>query len=418
MTWRKLNQQEISNRIHEAIQDNINYLDESITGVPASYLDQRVFNPEEYFVKHSPYLSVLTANPNHIGYHTNGNSEEFFKGTQSLETELIRICAEDIMQATPNSIDGYVSPGGTEANLQAIWIYRNYFRKEFQAKNSEIALICSTDTHYSIDKGSALFDIDLIKINVAHENRILDQEHLEIQLDLAKSNGKRFFIVFSNMMTTMFGSVDEPTVYVNALLKRDLLFQVHLDAAYGGFYYPFSNTDNRINFSCPYINSITLDAHKTLQAPYGTGIFLIRKGFMELTSTQSAKYVKGEDNTFCGSRSGANAIAVWMILATYGPSAWQEKIELLQSRTNWFCKELAKLKIQFYNQEYANIVTMKATPSLRQISNKYHFVPDNHEHPNWYKIVIMEHVTKDVLISILHDIKENQSAFQGLFCQS
>ena len=139
---------------------------------------------------------------------------------------------------------------------------------------------------------------------------------------------------------------------------------------------------------------------------------------MELTSTQSAKYVKGEDNTFCGSQSGANAIAVCMILTTYGRSTWQEKIELLQSRTNWLCKELAKLNIHFYNQEYANIVTMKAIPSLRHTNNKYHFVRDNYEHPNWYKIVIMDHVSKNVLNSIIIDIKKIHLAFQGLFCQS
>jgi len=83
---------------------------------------------------------VLTANPNHIGYHTNRNSEEFFKGTQSLETELIRICAEDIMQAANNSIDGYVSPGGTEANYKLCGFIEIISAKYFKQRTVKLLL--------------------------------------------------------------------------------------------------------------------------------------------------------------------------------------------------------------------------------------------------------------------------------------
>jgi glutamate/tyrosine decarboxylase-like PLP-dependent enzyme len=37
----------------------------------------------------------------------------------------------------------------------------------------------------------------------------------------------------------------------------------HIDGAYGGFVYPFSNQEiSVINFSNPKISSITIDAHK------------------------------------------------------------------------------------------------------------------------------------------------------------
>ena len=55
-----------------------------------------------------------------------------------------------------------------------------------------------------------------------------------------------------------------------------------------------------------------------LQAPYGTGIFLARKGLINYVYTETASYVKGLDATLVGSRSGANAIAVWMILKSHG----------------------------------------------------------------------------------------------------
>jgi tyrosine decarboxylase/aspartate 1-decarboxylase len=44
----------------------------------------------------------------------------------------------------------------------------------------------------------------------------------------------------------------------------------------------------RYNFSNPKISSITIDAHKMLQAPYGTGIFICRKGLIENVLTKEA----------------------------------------------------------------------------------------------------------------------------------
>src|SRR5690606_41593469 len=67
---------------------------------------------------------------------------------------------------------------------------------------------------------------------------------------------------------------------------------------------PPTDTTSKADFSHPHVSSITLDAHKMLQAPYGTGIFIARKGLMEYTCTREAQYVHGMDNTLSGSRSG------------------------------------------------------------------------------------------------------------------
>lgn len=41
---------------------------------------------------------MLIANPNHIGCHTlDGEKEALFKGSQEIEKDLIRICAEEIL---------------------------------------------------------------------------------------------------------------------------------------------------------------------------------------------------------------------------------------------------------------------------------------------------------------------------------
>ncbi|MBR9921528.1 MAG: aspartate aminotransferase family protein [Bacteroidetes bacterium] len=404
--WKKLSQEQIKERIFHALGQNVNFYEENILGVPGSHLDDRVFYQDAPFLKDAPYLSTLIHNPNHIGCHTLGTSESFFKGTQVIEREVIRICAEDILQMeAPEEADGYVASGGTEANMQAIWIYRNYFMQEKGADLSEIAILCSADAHYSMLKAANILQIDALKIPVEDSNRQLKAEGLKDVLDSASANGKKYFIAVANMMTTMFGSVDNSTIYTDALEARELPYFLHIDGAYGGFFYPFATKDCSLDFSNPKVTSVTLDAHKMVQAPYGTGIFLIRKDFIQYANTKDASYVEGEDYTMIGSRSGANAVAVWMILMKNGPYGWKEKILILMNRANWFTEKLDELDISYYRHDYSNIITIREKHLNREIARRYGLVPDNHHNPNWYKVVIMDHVTIEKLLPLIEDLQ-------------
>lgn len=409
MFWKKLSREAINEKVFSAINENTSYVDEIVLGVPASYLDEKVFPRGASFLKDAPFLSSMVENPNHIGCHTFGSSEGFFSGTQKIEQELIRICSEDILKAEDNSCDGYVAAGGTEANLEAIWIYRNFFLSEFNAKHEEIVILCSADSHYSMDKAGNLLNLEVVKCPVDDLTRKLNEQALIDRLTHVKNNGVKYVIVVANMMTTMFGSVDDHAIYSRNLKDLQFKFKLHIDGAYGGFYYPFANQETTMNFSDPDVSSVTLDAHKMAQAPYGTGIFLIRKGFMHFAQTKQASYVVGEDCTISGSRSGANAIAVWMILSTYGPHGWYEKILILQRRTDWLCEKLNLLNVPYFREKYSNIVSIKASAIPSEIASRYHLVPDKHQSPNWFKIVNMEHVLIEKLEMFLNDLERTKA---------
>ena len=272
--WKKLTNDERKERIEKALHDNVNFSKDISLGYPASKLDSRVFNDDAPFLKDAPILQTYVANPNNIGCHTFGTSEKAFNGTHDIEREVLNVIAVDIFKAEVDSFDGYISPGGTEANIQAIWMFRNYFINNFAAKGAEIAIVASEDTHYSIPKASNLLQLDWLKIPVDFNTRTIDKKQLEQIILNAQSQGKKYFIAVSNMGTTMFGSVDNPEDYIQVFEKYHLQYKLHIDGAYGGFVYPFSNQESEINFSNPKISSITIDAHKMLQAPYGTGVFI------------------------------------------------------------------------------------------------------------------------------------------------
>ncbi len=403
--WKKLTHAEMDARITAALKENINYANKISLGIPASKLDGNVYYDQAPFLKDAPLLRTYVQNPNHIGCHTLGDSEAFFSGTQELERETIALLSVDMLGAGPDDCDGYIASGGTEANIQAAWIYRNYFIQEHHAGIHEIALISSADTHYSVAKASNLLNIAWYSVPVDFDSREISAGSLDTVLLRAKAEGKKYFIIIANMATTMFGSVDDPDVYVAAMERHQLTFRMHVDGAFGGFIYPVSEPDNNLCFRNPHVSSVTLDAHKMLQAPYGTGIFIIRKGLMHYVYTREAQYVNGMDITLSGSRSGANAIAVWMILFTYGPFGWLEKINKLLYRTKWCCRKLEDRGIPFYRHPKMNIITIRAGHISKTIVDKYGLVPDTHEgEPQWYKIVVMDHVELDHLEAFLREI--------------
>jgi len=409
--WIKRSTEDIKQRVFSALRQNANFYSTNILGVPASHLDGKVFPEDAPQLKDAPFLTTLIHNPNHIGCHTLGDSESFFAGTQELEREVIRICAEDILHGEAHQQDGYIASGGTEANIQAMWIYRNLFIREFEANPEDILIIGSEDSHYSVVKGGNVLNVDVHLARVDPVERSIDPEALDQAIAEWVTKGKKYAIVVANMMTTMLGSVDDPEQYLAPLEKYGLAYRLHIDGAYGGFFYPFSHQKgSTLHFGNPKVSSVTLDAHKMVQAPYGTGIFLARKGLMKYVNTDQASYVKGLDATLVGSRSGANAVAVWMILNTYGPHGWYEKIQVLLLRTDWLCRQLDEMGIRYFRNSFSNIVTLYADDVDHNLAHRYGLVPDSHLQPNWFKIVVMDHVTVDKLEPFILQLEEHQHA--------
>lgn len=400
MGWKAEDKLQVNKRIQAALEENINFRKSSVFGLPATFLDEVEFYDDAPFLEDAPFLKTFIANPNHIGCHTLGDSESFFRGTQKIEKELIQILAEDIFKAPKEGYDGYVSAGGTEANIQAMWVYRNFFKETKGLKNDEIVILTSEDSHYSVDKAANLLAVDIVKLKVDPSSRQIVEEELEEVLQRLKKSGKKAIIVQLNMGTTMFGSIDDIDQLVPYFIRSEMDFKIHIDAAFGGFIYPFSKPDQPIHFQNPYVSSISLDAHKMLQAPYGTGVFLVKKGMIQYTQTASATYVKGLDFTLSGSRSGANAVAVWMILKRYGSTGWANKVKDLIEMTDILSTEFESLGISFFRAEGMNIITFLNESVSEKLRSQYNIVSDG-KHS---KIVVMPHVTKekiDLFINIL-----------------
>ena len=409
MFWEKYSYSQIKSKVFEALSRNTNYRTDRILGIPGTFLDTEIFYDDANFLKNAPFLSTLISNPNHIGVHTFGDEhEDFFSGTQEIEKDLIKICAEEIFSAEAGTYDGYLASGGTEANIEALWIYRNFFIEEHNSNLNEIAVVYSADTHYSIPKAINLLNLNSIEIAVDVHSREILIKDLETKIRKALSSGTKYFIINLNMSTTMFGAVDDVDKITSFLNLLHINYKLHVDAAYGGFIYPFIKNKSSFTFKNANISSFSIDGHKMLQAPYGTGIFLMRRNFLKYVCTNEAGYVKGKDFTLCGSRSGANAVCVWMIFRIHGSAGWRVKMHHLIDRTNLLCDKLSELGVQYFRNPDLNIITIKASCISSSLAHRYHLVPDSHTTPEWYKIIVMPHVRQGILDDFLMELKNER----------
>ncbi|MCI5159663.1 MAG: aspartate aminotransferase family protein, partial [Candidatus Electrothrix sp. AUS1_2] len=99
--------------------------------------------------------------------------------------------------------------------------------------------------------------------------------------------------------------------------------------------------------------------------------------------------------------------SVWMILKMYGADGGTAFCQDLLRRTELICSALDRLGVEYFRNPYMNIVTLRASEKIRPVAEKHHLVPDSHSGtPRWYKIVVMDHVSDEMIHAFLQDMQE------------
>ncbi len=305
----------------------------------------------------------MARHTNAILTQTRGPGEKGFDGVHDIESDLISMVGH-LLGAT--DVDGYVASGGTEANIMGLWIGREKLRKEVPLPNDRrVAVLASPASHYSLRKACNILDMGeghweecpqhcvdpMHGVKLMHHfvpasdgsglhfvpcngRGQIDVEELERRIKyLYSHHGIRRFIIFLNEGTTMTGAMDDVSgvgSLVSALRNQVGMgwdFYIHVDAAYGGFVYPFLLPDATWGFRVPEVDSMTADPYKMGQCPLAQGIFLCRKPSGDPYShagpqrfiQRKAGYVHGGcDDTLIGSRAGAYAAACWAVFMAEG----------------------------------------------------------------------------------------------------
>lgn len=253
-----------------------------------------------------------------------------------LEANVVRWLCDEFR--FPPEAQGVLTSGGSMANFSAIVAARSAkLPEDFLAGTIYI----SEHVHHSNVKSAQIagFPPRAIRLVPTASDLRMDVERLREMIAADRAAGSQPFLVIGSAGTVNTGAVDDLFALADVAAHEDLWF--HVDGAYGGFF-QLTERGRAILHGIERADSVTLDPHKGLFLPYGTGSLLVRDGealrrahqveaLYLPASSQDAALPDFADYSPELSRD-FRGLRVWLPLHLHGVSAFRraldEKLEL------------------------------------------------------------------------------------------
>lgn len=270
-------------------------------------------------------------------------------GAVRLENMIIKWMCR--LMGYPNTAFGNLTSGGSIANLMALVTAREVHN--LKARDFEKAVIYLTkQSHHSILKAiriSGLSEAQLRYIPL-DDNLKLSAEHLEKAIIVDKENGLIPFYINASFGTTNTGTIDPLEAIAEIAKEHKIWF--HVDGAYGGFFKLVKELDSKFK-GITEADSITLDPHKTLFLPYGTGAVLIKDKENLLKAYHClADYMQdiiGKEDEISPADISAEqtkhfrGMRMWLPLKLFGLKPFRAALEEKLNLTKYFYDEIQKI---------------------------------------------------------------------------
>jgi len=190
----------------------------------------------------------------------------------AMEAQVLRWFA-DLMEMPPET-RGLLTTGGSLANFSAVVTARV---AKLPEDFLDGVLYVSEHVHHSITKAAHLAGLPRRAVRSLPLDSAwrLDCDALEAAVGEDRAAGRRPFMVVGSGGTTQTGAVDDLRRLAEICAAEKLW--LHVDAAYGGFF-QLTRRGRQVLDGIKHADSITLDPHKGMFLPYGTGALLVRNG--------------------------------------------------------------------------------------------------------------------------------------------
>lgn len=195
----------------------------------------------------------------------------FAPALAALEQSVVRwLCS---VCGLPEGSGGLLTSGGSTANLSAVVAARHAGLGEDLSGGT---LYVSPHAHHSVLKAARLAGLPgaaLRVVPVTAELR-MDVDAAASMIARDRAQGRRPFLLVASAGTTDTGTIDSLPALAELAGQERLWF--HADGAYGGLFALTDRGRARLaGLDCA--DSITLDPHKSLFLPYGTGALVVRE---------------------------------------------------------------------------------------------------------------------------------------------
>jgi histidine decarboxylase len=304
--------------------------------------------------------------------------------TKDEENEVVDFFA-DIFRAPANNYWGYVTNGGTEGNLYALYLARELY--------PDAMVYFSESTHYSAQKNLHLLKLDSITIK-CQENGEMDYKDLE---EVLSQHRHRPAIVFANIGTTMTEAKDNVAT-IKQILKQQVIRQhyIHCDAALAGTYTALVEPHHPFNFEDG-ADSISISGHKFIGSPIPCGVVIVKKNYKERIG-QLIPYIGTLDTTITGSRNGHTPMFLWYAIKKWGKEGFLQRAEHGMELAKYTRRKLNSMGWKAWMNP--NSLTVVIDKPADEIIAKWQIASEG----NMSHIICMPGVTKEQIDLFLADM--------------
>jgi aromatic-L-amino-acid decarboxylase len=265
-------------------------------------------------------------------------------GFVQLEANAIRWLCD--IAGYPPLASGFFTSGGSLANFTAVVTAR---RALLPPEFLNGTLYCSDQAHHSVTKAATLAGFPEERVR-----EVPTDPAFRIRLDALASAiaadrraGRAPFLIVGNGGTTNTGAVDDLDALAELAAREGCW--LHVDAAYGGFFL-LTERGRRALRGIHRADSITLDPHKGLFLPYGTGCLLVRDATtLRRAHALSADYLPAMQQAsdlvdFCQISPELSrpprGLRVWLPIKLHGLKAFREALDEKLDLAAWAAGEL------------------------------------------------------------------------------
>jgi len=268
-------------------------------------------------------------------------------GLVQIEENVIQWFAS--MLGMPKTAGGLLLTGGSLANLVATITAR---REKLPPDFLRGTLYTSEEAHHSVLKAALLAGLLPENVrSIATDDRFrMNPVALAKAIAADKEAGLLPFMIVGSAGTTNTGAVDELEKLADIAAQENCW--LHVDGAYGGFFTLTERGKNALQ-GIERADSVTLDPHKGLFLPYGTGSLIVRdREALRRAHTVPAAYMPPMQQDeglidFCEigpelSRD-VRGLRVWLPFVMHGAGVFRDALDEKLDLARFAAEELRKI---------------------------------------------------------------------------
>ena len=233
----------------------------------------------------------------------------------------------------PEGSQGILTTGGSIANLSAVVAARH---AKLGDELGDARYYVSEQAHASVTKAATIsgFTRTHLRLVPTDGELRMDPEALRDAIREDRRAGARPFLVVSTAGTTNTGAVDPLEAIADVAAEEELW--LHVDAAYGGSFQLTERGRERFR-GIERADSVTVDPHKGMFLPYGTGALVVRDGeALHDAHFEGAAYLQdsapsGELPNYSEYSTELSrdwrGLRVWLPLQLHGVAAFREALD-------------------------------------------------------------------------------------------